>query len=112
MASAGEEFLELQAAVLLGSRCQAVEVAAVRVFDFAASFAIFRLKLVAQDGEEPRQHVRPRLERIDAGCSAQERLLHEAIRAVDIAAKRYRECAQGRNGSEFRTLGNHGTWQP
>ena len=58
----GEELPELQAAVLLGSRLQAVEVAAIRVFDFAASLAIFRPELVAQDGEEPCGQVRSRRE--------------------------------------------------
>src|SRR6202034_725160 len=92
--------IELQVTVLPRSQCEAREVAAVRVFDFAASFAVFRRKQVAEDGEEPRQHVRPRLEQMDVVYGAQERPLHEVIGTVDIAAERYCERAQARDGSE------------
>lgn len=74
------ELLELQATMLLGRRFQAVEVAAVGVFDLAASRAKFRPKKVTEDGAEPRLHVRSPLERIYAGYGAHERPLHEVIR--------------------------------
>ena len=73
---------------------------AVGVFDFAASLAVFRNEQVAEDGEEPRGHVRSNLERIDIGHGTQQGFLHKVVRAVDVAAERDRERAQARDGSE------------
>jgi len=81
------EFLEFQPAVLLGSRFQAIDVTAVGVFDFAAALAVFLAEQVAEDGEEPRGHVRSRLERIDIGHGTQQGFLHKIVRAVDVAAE-------------------------
>jgi hypothetical protein len=58
--------------VLLGSRFQAIDVMAVGVFDFAAALAVFRAEQVAEDGEEPRGHIRSRLERTDIGHVTQQ----------------------------------------
>ena len=81
------KFLEFHPAVLLGRGFQAIDVTAVGVFDFAASFAVFRAEQVAEDGDQPGGHVRSRLERIDVGYGAQERFLHEIVRAIDVAAE-------------------------
>jgi len=51
------------------------------------SLAIFRAEQVAEDGEEPSGHVRPRPERVDVSYSAQERFLHEVVRTVDVATE-------------------------
>jgi hypothetical protein len=56
------ELLEFQAAELLSGRFQAGQVAAIRIFYFAAALVIFRPESVTQDGEKPRRHVRPRCE--------------------------------------------------
>jgi hypothetical protein len=68
-------------------RLQTLRIAAVCVFDLATPLAIFRAKQVAKDGDQPSGHVGSRLERIDAGYGAQERFLHEIVRAVDFAAE-------------------------
>jgi len=81
------KFLEFQPAVLLGRGFQAIDVTAVGIFDFAASFAVFREEQVAEDGDQLGGHVRSRLERIDVGYGAQERFLHEIVRAIDVAAE-------------------------
>jgi len=54
------KFLEFQPAVLLGRAFQAIEVATVGVFDFAASLPIVRPDQVAKDREQPGVQVRPR----------------------------------------------------
>jgi hypothetical protein len=66
-------FLEFQPAVLLGRRFQAIEVATVGVFDFAASLPIVRPDQVAKDREQPGVQVRPQPKRVDVGQGAQER---------------------------------------
>ena len=81
------KFPEFQPAVLLGRRFQASEVATVGVFDFAASLSIVRPDQVAKDREQPGVQVRPRPERFDVGEGAQERFLHEVVRAVAVAAE-------------------------
>src|SRR3954449_140275 len=70
-----------------GSRFQAIDVTAVGVFDFAAALAVFRAEQVAEDGEEPRGHVRSRFERIDIRHGTQQGFLHKIVRAVDVAAE-------------------------
>jgi len=82
-----------QPAVLLGRRFQAIDVTTVGVFDFAAALTVFRSEKVAEDGEEPRGHIRSRLERIEIGHGTQQGLLHKIVRAVDVAAERDRERA-------------------
>jgi hypothetical protein len=53
--------------------------------------------MIAQDGEQPSGHVRAGLKRIDIGQGAQQRFLHQIVRAVDIAAQRNGEGAQARD---------------
>src|ERR1700757_3854762 len=84
---AGSHFPWSPPFVLPGRGFQAIDVTAVGVFDFAASFAVFRAEQVAEDGDQPGGHVRSRLERIDVGYGAQERFLHEIVRAIDVAAE-------------------------
>ena len=80
-------------------RFQALRVAAVGVFDFAAALAVLRAKMIAQDGEQPGRHICARLKRVDVGKRAQQRFLHEVVRAVDVAAQRNRKRAQARDGA-------------
>ena len=96
----GAEFLELDVAGLLRLRLQRLGVAAVGILDLAAALAILRAEQVAQDGEQPRRHVGARLERMDVGERAQQRLLHQIVGAVDIAAQRNGERAQARHRRE------------
>src|SRR5579862_4903499 len=86
--------------MLLGSRCQAVGVAAVRVFNLAALLAKFRPKKVVEKGEQPRHHVRSPLKLVDIGYGAHERTLHKVVRTVDVAGEGHRERAQAWDGSE------------
>src|SRR5260370_36259080 len=60
------KFLEFHPAVLLGRGFQAIDVTAVGVFDFAASFAGCRAEQVAEDGDQPRGHARSRRRRSEA----------------------------------------------
>ena len=53
--------------------------------------------MIAQDGEQPSRHVGAGLEGIDVGERAQQRLLHEIVGAVDVAAQRNREGAEARH---------------
>src|SRR5262249_26508553 len=75
---------------------------AVGILDLAPALAIFGAEQVAEDGEQPRRHVRSRLERIDIGHGAQQGLLHEIVGAIHVAAKRDGERAQARYGREHR----------
>jgi hypothetical protein len=81
------KFLEFHTAVWFGMRRQTLRIGAVCVFDLATPLAVFRAEQVAEDGDQPGGHVRSRLERIDAGYGAQERFLHEIVRAVGVAAE-------------------------
>src|SRR5262249_55083885 len=67
---------------------------AVTVLYLAPTLAIFRTEMVAQDGEQPGGHVCPRLEGVDVGECAQQRLLHQVIRAIHVPTQRDRESAE------------------
>src|ERR1019366_3361466 len=85
---------------LLRLGLQSIRIAAVGIFDLAPAFSIFRAEQVAQDGEQPSRHVGAWLEGVDIGERAQQRLLDQVVRAVDVAAERNGEGAEARDRGE------------
>ena len=79
---------------------QRFRVDAVDVLDLAAALAILGIVLVAQDGEEPAHHVRARLELVDIGAGAQQRLLRELVGPIAVPAQRDGEAAKLRHRFE------------
>src|SRR6478672_5887896 len=88
------KLLELQMRILRRLGLQGFRVIALGVLHLAPPLAIVGAKQVAQDGEQPRRQVRARLERVDVGDGAQQRLLDQIVGTVAIAAERDRERAQ------------------
>ncbi len=83
----------------------------VAVLDLAPALAIFGTKMVAQNGEEPRRHVRARLERVDVRQCAQQGFLNQVIRTIHVSAQGNRECAETghrtENGFADRVVHGH-----
>ena len=65
------------------------------------------VELIAQDRREPRLHVRARLELVDIGQGAQNRLLHKVIGHRTIAREHPGECAHVRQMFDDRILKGH-----
>src|SRR6476646_6824830 len=91
------KFAELDLAVLFGLRLQRFGITALTVLDLTPTLAIFRSKMIAQDGEQPSRHIGARLEGIDIGECPQQRLLHEVVGPVHVPAQRDREGAEARH---------------
>src|ERR1700674_4186056 len=78
----GAEFLELDAAGLLGLGFQSLRIGAFTVGDLATTLAIFRAEKIAQDREQPSRHIGAGLERIEVRPGAQKGFLHEVIGTI------------------------------
>src|SRR4029079_6186136 len=66
----------------------------VAVLNLAPALAIFRTEMVAQNGEEPRRHVRARLECVDVRQREQQGFLHQVIRTIHVSTQGNRERAE------------------
>src|SRR5712671_642339 len=90
----GAEFLELQMCALRRLRFQRLGIVAFGVLHLAPPLAVVGAKQVAQNGEQPRRQIGAGLERVDVGNGAEQRLLHQIVGTIAIAAERNRERAQ------------------
>jgi hypothetical protein len=78
-------------------RLQRLGIVALGILDLAPPLAIIGPEQVAQDREQPRRQVGSRLEGIDVGKRAQQRLLNQVIGTIAIAGKRDRKGAETRH---------------
>src|SRR5260370_12107441 len=90
------KLLELQMRVLRRLGLQGFGIIALCVLDLAPPLAIVGAEQVAQDGEQPGRQVRARLERVDIGNRAQQRLLNQVVGTIAITGERVRERAPSR----------------
>ena len=89
---------------LLGMHRKIGGLAAVAVLHLAAPAAALGEIGVAQDGEEPRAQVGAFLEAVHAVPGLEQRLLHQVVGALDVAAQGDGERAQVRHQPQHRLL--------
>ena len=97
----GAELLELDAPGLLRPRYKRLRIVPVDILQFALPFTVILREFIAQNRKQPRRHVGAGLERADMRERPQQRLLHQVVGAVDVAAKRNGERTQARHGGEY-----------
>src|SRR4029077_1622903 len=105
------EFPEFNVTVLIRLRLQRFRMMTVAVLDLTPALAILRTEVIAQNSEQPGGHVGTGLEGVDIGECAQQRFLHQVIRAIPVPTQRNRECAEAghrtKNGFANRLVHRH-----
>ena len=94
------EILEIHVVVLPGRRGESGRQVTVRVFDFEAVFAMFRVESIAENGEEPSAQIRSRFVSGQVGPGFHQRLLDEIVGPIRLPRQRHGEGSQGRNRRE------------
>ena len=69
---------------------------AIRVLHLPTALAHLRIKLVAQNGEEPGFHIGPHLKGLLLGPRLHDRILNEIVRLVVLTDQRHSKSAQAR----------------
>src|SRR6516165_4269473 len=94
------EFLAFRPAGLLRRDHQGFRVYSVAVLPLSSPAAFFGIECVAKNGYEPRLQVAAGFESAPVDERAQQRVLDEVVRTIDIARKRKGECTKLRNCRE------------
>src|SRR5262245_54770301 len=79
---------------------QPFRISSVYVFNLSPPLAVFAVELVAEDRDEPGQHLAPPVEQPDLVASAEQRLLNEIIRLLRVGE---RNC----KSTQLRYRGHH-----
>ncbi|MGA3000855.1 MAG: hypothetical protein ABSE20_03930 [Acetobacteraceae bacterium] len=89
---------EVHMAILYWTNRNQSGIAVVVVLDLTATFAQYRVKVVAKDRVKPRGQVRSQYKRVDMGKGLGKGFLHQIVRLVGAAAQVSGECSQFWNG--------------
>src|SRR5215210_5792477 len=94
------QVLEITSGTLIRGRAKLARIGPIRVRNFVLGPPALGVEEVAQDREQPRAHVRARLERLDVGQGAHDGVLHEVVGMIRAVGQRQREGSQARQCPE------------
>jgi len=94
MVEGSAEVLHVQVSLLARMNGKLGSLGAVAILDLAATTTALGEICVAQNGKEPRTQVGALLEAVQVVPCLEQRLLHQIVGALDVAAQRHGESAQ------------------